>query len=263
MNIRHYYHLWAAGAWREPAREHFTTLASSQFAGHVTVSLVGPRPDRAAARRKIRALYPVDDWLEHDTGFEDATLRALRQWVHASHGEHAILYAHTKGAYHPSKQNTAFRLGVTREVVAGWRACVGKLEDHDTAGCYWLTPDRNIVPGRWGGGQVESSLYPGNYWWARASYLRKLPALGTLTEETRFDAEAWIGLAQPRAFDLHPGWPGFRDMRVRMLQDLSGPRPDGRYWPPAGGEFEVAEEEGRWLTRATFAHRPLAERVTS
>jgi hypothetical protein len=37
-------------------------------------------------------------------------------------------------------------------------------------------------------------------------------------------------------------------VRVIMKQDISGPRGDGRAWPPAGVEFEVDEAEARLLT---------------
>lgn len=47
--------------------------------------------------------------------------------------------------------------------------------------------------------------------------------------------------------------------RVQMVQEMSGTRPDGRAWPPAGVEFEVDDEEARFLTRtADGSSTPLA-----
>ena len=33
-------------------------------------------------------------------------------------------------------------------------------------------------------------------------------------------------------------------MRIRMVQERTGPRHDGRAWPPVGGEIDVADDEG-------------------
>jgi hypothetical protein len=47
--------------------------------------------------------------------------------------------------------------------------------------------------------------------------------------------------------------------RVRMMQDISGSRGDGRAWPPRGVEFEVDEAEARMLTHvADGSDSPLA-----
>ncbi len=33
-------------------------------------------------------------------------------------------------------------------------------------------------------------------------------------------------------------------MKIRMVQDRTGPRHDGQAWPPRGGEIDVSDEEG-------------------
>jgi hypothetical protein len=46
---------------------------------------------------------------------------------------------------------------------------------------------------------------------------------------------------------------------VKMVQQMSGQRGDGREWPPAGVDFEVDAEEARFLTRtADGSSTPLA-----
>lgn len=36
-------------------------------------------------------------------------------------------------------------------------------------------------------------------------------------------------------------------MRIRMVTDRTGPRWDGRDWPPRGGEIDVDDDEGAAL----------------
>jgi hypothetical protein len=207
MEMRHFYHIYAGGAWSEPVREHADALGEAGFPGAVTVGLVGPPEDRVRARemtslRLAEAGVRVPDvWLEADAGYEQLTLSAVRDFAVANPG-YVILYAHTKGARDNSEWNACWRRSMTRRVVGGWRLCAGLLADgHDTVGCHWLTPERDNDPPDY---PVTTPMYGGNFWWATASYLAKLPAPGT---ESRFSAEEWVGLGGPRAYDLLPGWP--------------------------------------------------------
>lgn len=203
--IRHFYHVWAAGAWAEPAVQHAEALLESGFRGHITVGLVGSRLDRAIARERIGSLLAelpnsTLDWAEADQGYEQVTLALLRSWVHAARGDQAVLYAHTKGAHNQSEMNAEWRRSMTRHVVGDWRTCVSLLRDYDTIGCHWLTP--SLYPH-----VVGTPYYGGNFWWARASYLRRLPPL---EQQDRHAAEGWIGLGDPYAYDLFPGWPSMQ-----------------------------------------------------
>lgn len=207
MKLRHFYHVYADGAWVRPAREHIEALAAARFSGQITIGLVGSAAVRARARSRLAVLFaglrrsPVD-WVERDTGFEQVTLAALRAWVHDAREDAAVLYAHTKGAHDVTEWNATWRRSMTRRVVGNWRRCVRLLgEGHDTVGCHWLTPERHHEPPVY---VVPSPFYGGNFWWATTSYLRRLPPV---PQSRRHDAEKWIGLAQPRAYDLLPGWP--------------------------------------------------------
>jgi hypothetical protein len=195
--VRHFYHLYAGGAWAQPAIEHAAALAG--FDGHITMSLVGPAGDRHSARVRLAPLLPIAvDWIEVDGGSEQATLRAIADWARTA-GDSVVLYAHTKGSHRQSIMQSAWRRSMTHSLLGQWRNCVELLKEYDTVGCHWLTPadssDRF--------GDVRTPYYAGNFWWATASYLRRLPPLGP----ERSDAEGWIGLGSPRAYDLLPGWP--------------------------------------------------------
>ena len=206
--IRHFYHVYAAGAWEGPVAEHAAALAQAGFGHPVTIGLIGPAPARHQARDKITALFAEnglpapDSWAGAERGWEQATLALIREYARERPDSEAICYAHTKGAWNDSRLNPYWRRSMTRHVIGGWRHCLDLLAGgYDTAGCHWLTPERHHHPPYF---IVRSPFYGGNFWWASAAYLRQLPPPGT---SSRFEAEGWIGLGSPKAADLLPGWP--------------------------------------------------------
>jgi hypothetical protein len=49
-------------------------------------------------------------------------------------------------------------------------------------------------------------------------------------------------------------------VKIRMLEERTGPRHDGRMWPPLGGEIDVDDEEGAAVCAAGWAQPVAAER---
>lgn len=47
-------------------------------------------------------------------------------------------------------------------------------------------------------------------------------------------------------------------IEVRMVQQVSGTRGDGRPWPPVGGTITVSDAEARDLLRSNLGSTPLA-----
>jgi hypothetical protein len=211
VKIRAFYHCYAAGGWADAVSEHAAALGRAGWDSPVTVGLVGPAEDRFRARERITERFwewylpPPDTWLEFDSGFEQVTLTVLRDYAIGCASEEAICYAHTKGAYSYELITEKWRRSMTRHCVSGWRSCVKLLEDGwDTAGCHWLTPEKHHDPPRY---PVTTPMYGGNFWWARSGYLRRLPPPGT---DHRHQAEEWVGLGNPEAYDLLPGWPSVK-----------------------------------------------------
>lgn len=205
--IRHFYHVYASGAWSTPVREHAEALGKSGFEGETVVGLVGYPEDRERAKNHIVMRFgsngvPIPEvWVEADEGFEQLTLSKLHCDIHNIPGNFPVLYAHTKGAHDDSEWNAIWRRSMTRHVVSNWRACAALLHDYDTVGCHWLTPEEHHNPPDY---PVTVPMYGGNYWWARTQYLRELPPP---ENEYRHQAEEWVGQNKPKAFDLLPGWP--------------------------------------------------------
>jgi len=195
--IRHYYHVYADGQWSEPVDEHLAALGSITEPMTVTVGVVGSEENRTDAIRHIfTRCARIDRFVEADTGWEQVTLQRLREDLATGHND-PVVYAHTKGASDWSEINVVWRRSMTRHVVGRWRECLDHLRHVDAVGCHWLTPEQWPT-------LVTTPFFGGNFWWARASYLRTLPQLQL---NDRWDAEAWIGLGDPTTFDLLPGWP--------------------------------------------------------
>jgi hypothetical protein len=196
LPIRHYYHVYAAGTWQQPVAEHLATLAGATLNAETVIGLVGPEDQRQEARQLISRRLKPARWVEADNGWEQTTLAQIHADVHHVPDEFAVLYAHTKGAHDNTQLNAAWRRSMTARLVGEWEGCVELLAGgHDTVGCHWVSAGDGV------------SFYGGNFWWATASYLRRLPPPDT---ENRWRAETWVSSASgPKAFDLLPGWPRY------------------------------------------------------
>jgi hypothetical protein len=198
LPVWHFYHLHAGGAWLPAVREHVAATQSAGLPGPMLTGLAGPPQRRGEVARFLDEHLGAGAWepvAQADEGFEQVTLTVLREWVHAHAGEAAVLYAHTKGASSTSANQDTWRASMTRHAVTGWRGCVALLGTYDAVGCHWTLPGHYCD---------TAPCFAGNFWWARASYLRTLPEVGMAD---RGDAERWLGLGSPRVFDLFPGWP--------------------------------------------------------
>jgi hypothetical protein len=188
------------GDWTEPVLEHVEALHAAGYTSPVYLGLVGREMWRHAARG---AFDPLDAHIAVQTGvgFEQVTLAKVREYAQEHDG--AVLYAHTKGAQDVTAFRAAWRRSMTRLVVSDWRANLAHLEHFDAVGCHWLTAEQfsSWAPQEFPDG---TPFFGGNFWIARCDYLRTLPEPST---RSRFDAERWIGLGDPKVLDLAPGWP--------------------------------------------------------
>lgn len=146
---------------------------------------------------------------------ENRTLLALEQHV-KQNPDDLILYFHSKGATKTARQDSEhagqWRDCMMRNLVMNWQRCVADLKHFESVGCHWLTKQ---------GSDKSQSLWGGNFWWARASFLQTLPPLCDRTRiiisgldalESRYEAEVWIGNGKrlPTVRDYHPVNPAFR-----------------------------------------------------
>jgi hypothetical protein len=213
VDVAHFYHLYAAGRWREPVTEHLAALSRVGFDNPLYAGLVGSRAQRAVARDALaQAGRSVVIVAEADDGWEQVTLCLAHRWARENDG--AVLYAHTKGAYSPGAFQDAWRRSMTSALLSDLEGNLKLLEaGYEAIGSHWLTPEefppeRRHTDGRW----TTTPYFGGNFWLATAAFLRTLPEPAL---ESRHDAEVWLGRGsrRPRVHDLVPGWPLERTFR--------------------------------------------------
>lgn len=144
---------------------------------------------------------------------ECRTIRMIEEWL-PGHEDFLVFYFHTKCATHSAssprfKLDTAWRDCMTRYLILRWPVCTGDLESgYQAVGCHWMEPPQTPMGQR---------IFAGNFFWARASYLRTLPSIlardrirtsGLDSPESRYEAEVWIGngKTRPRIKDYHGPW---------------------------------------------------------
>jgi hypothetical protein len=185
--VFHWYHVYAAGNWRQPVEEHCRALTQYGLFDELDglfVGYVGTDEQIAAAHA---ALTPFGRWHEcarAEQGWEQVTLDAMYDFV--QHHDGLVSYAHTKGASRNEGVDLQWRRGMTYHNFVTWQRPVAALEAGKTiVGCNWICGGPSSVPGYGTGG-----MFGGNFWWTRAEHLRRNVPPG---HESRFAAEHWLG----------------------------------------------------------------------
>lgn len=229
-NLAVFYHCRLGGGTPPIKEEHAIGIMQSQMealersglldkAKHVVVGSNGDITNFVAASSMAPKQACV---INHGTQArsELPTLHLIREWIE-DHQDWYVLYHHTKGAGHWNHGpffGHQWRKCMERCVVWGWRACVEDLDSgYDVVGAHWISRDKY-------GARMGPTMTPyfgGNFWWAKASFLLRLPDIpsnaGPATlghDDDRFIAEKWIGMGpRPKVMDYAPHWPNPRDCR--------------------------------------------------
>lgn len=199
MRLGHYYHVYADGRWHTPVAQHVEALRTSGLLDELEffrIGIVGSDTNR----REVKETLPFAEVVaEAEDGWEQHTLNELYDWALTVPVPHSVLYAHTKGAWSGGELAYLWRVSMTHDTVDNWREVVALLATHDAVGPFWMDSDRHE--------HLEHKFFfGGNFWWANTHYLRKLPPLRW---EHRFQAEGWVGLAEPNVANLRQGPPLF------------------------------------------------------
>ena len=143
-----------------------------------------------------------DKWDTIQTGlpahaFEFPTLQLLHSDAFSMTDDTPILYVHVKGAsaidMRGRRHKGEWRRYMLHWVVEQWRECVDSLATSELVGTNWY-------PSPW----MPWNHFGGNFWWARADYIRSLVVpMATLPwnyrRSPRYIAEMWIGSGKPRS----------------------------------------------------------------
>lgn len=209
----HFYHLWVGDRhhgsnWMLPAKEHFAKLAEHRFDGQVMVVLVGGMSERAQAFREVKNWCPEAQLLgSADEGYEQVTIEKMHEFAKLADPAHPILYMHAKGSFNDNPYNRSWMRAADDMLLENWKqySSLLSMRVYDMIGMHWLTPQkfpRQISEGK--------PMLAGNFYWATAGYLARLPPVTGTPERPpvdRYAAEAWHGQGSPNVLDLRPGWP--------------------------------------------------------
>lgn len=142
---------------------------------------------------------------------ENLTILEIEKFLKEVEGEFNVLYFHSKGATRPSgeEQSRRWRNCMMRNLITNWRTCVSDLDSgFEAVGCHWMQPPAT---------PEGQAIFAGNFWWAKASYLRTLPSImerarikesGIEALESRYESEVWLcnGPRLPIIKNYHHGW---------------------------------------------------------
>lgn len=181
-------------------------ISSGLFAelSRLTVLLSGdqfylPRTeDLALIATKLRLLLP-DEWGE---GLETRSLRCLHAACEDQDEDMLVVYLHTKGATNYTEISRAWLTYMLDFNIQNWINAIHRLHhgNHDIYGASWCYADFGFDPKC---SHLAGQLYghfQGNFWWAKANYIRTLPK--PLDGDCRYDAEIWVGLNHPKVFNV-------------------------------------------------------------
>jgi hypothetical protein len=199
-----FYHIAAMGNWQTVVEEHFDILRAAELQS-VRVSYVGC-PDgidivrQTAEEAGVQIAVMRNDPLL--TAYETPAMRMIQDWAIGAPETGSILYFHTKGVSAPNDQDKRkWRKLMNHEVLMNWQQLVPKLQSFDVIGVNW----RNCQP---------VAHFSGNFWWARADWVRSLAPFDAYYENPLYPAgwdsgrrlgcEFWISSAPrtPRVLSL-------------------------------------------------------------
>ena len=215
-----FYHIWSPAQtqlWQFIVDEQLKRLYRHGIHVHADMycAISGPLAERIADYVRLYDWIHILEVSPDDQEYEGLTLKKLYEHVLTEKEKQAVMYFHTKGISHMSGHSSLCKVpGINNDrmfksvnswrhqmewgVIDQWREALEKLNDHHVAGVnYCINPWPHMS---------------GNFWWARADYVRTLahPTLGHYQQDPgdfgvieRMKYEKWIGTGQPRCFSFH------------------------------------------------------------
>lgn len=168
MKVLAYYHIFCLNHWREIITGHCRVLSEAGFTHPINVSFIG-NEDCWQEALEIAQAFGIQFVLrarsENPRDFEAPAMRLIEADCAALGNEHAsVMYFHTKAATKPGVQNDFYWRGVmTHFCIREWKARVAALAEFEVSCPFW-----------WDDGHTNVAHSQGTFWWARASWIRKL-----------------------------------------------------------------------------------------
>jgi hypothetical protein len=136
--------------------------------------------------------------------YEATTMQHIQESCHSTDETYYVLVMTCKGISHGEGGHQNWRKYMQHYCVEKWKECVEKLEEgYDTVGAAYLP-------------EPPYAFYPGTFWWANSSYIRKCRRLLSPPQNNylpqfegqphhRYDLECWIGSGNPKWYEMNPG----------------------------------------------------------
>lgn len=199
-NVAVFYHVGQLGNWQHVYQEQIHHLVRTGLYATASVIHLGVNGDE-----ELPFLLPkIQVNRNPDKILEAHTLESL--WLHCHNNpDDRVLYIHTKGV---SRNHDRFlkystytwRTYLEHFNIHCWRHNLHLLREYECVGTEWR--DQAIFGPTYK--PVPMLFYDGNFWWARADYIRRLSLAflyGDTCENPRMNSEFWIGTGTPRHFN--------------------------------------------------------------
>ncbi len=232
-----FYHVAAIGHWREIVSEQLALFARHQFTGKIHVGFIGPKYEDGFIRR-IADVCGINVEVEHFgtdlAEYEFPTLAWMHSKAHST-SDRPMLYIHSKGCSKPYWVWTMWRWIMNAHCISNWKENIGKLKTH------------NCVGFSWHGSGFPVAYFPGNFWWARSSFVKQLTAVRQYVEEF----SDCIAKKNPNGFTKRHAAECWINSRKNANPFIWGPEQsrlwDERWWTEKGQEIynRIAYETGR------------------
>jgi predicted O-methyltransferase YrrM len=196
-DVRGFVHVCCCGAYREVTWEIIHALLESGLYDRsvsIELGVLGEVADQRAVEeliepfKRFQIAYRSRDVTEYEFPTLDMLQRACETWPGA------VYYLHTKGVSHSPHYQYAryWRRLMLDEVVGNHERCLAELATADAVGTNW-----------------RQNHYSGNFWWARASHVRRLPGIVALRRvprritadpiwNERLQCEFWLAMCRGR-----------------------------------------------------------------
>jgi hypothetical protein len=203
MDLHHFFHCYADGAWEIPVHEHIGALRFGGLYDQLASFQIGfvGSDDNIERVCDALAVYGVNytPVASVTQGFEQETLDKLYDFSQDHDG--AVLYTHTKGSSRVESIDNPWRQSMEQLCVVDWRVAVAALEcdGKSIVGCHWIKGDPDIerLAEAWRNRELNppgldgvGGMFGGNFWWTRLELVRQNCRPG---RESRFAAEHWLG----------------------------------------------------------------------
>jgi len=193
-----FYHIAGILRWKSIVLEHLELLDTSELYDQATkifFCFIGGEKDFEFLKIMVAPYEKivVTHLSKNVTEYEFPTLMFVQNYVQNHNDD--VLYFHVKGTSY-NKENKYYKATnnwrhyMNFYLLKNWRYSVVNLEKYDVVGT-----------SVWRDKQGVFRFFCGNYWWAKASYLRTTRKIQSFDWNNRWDAEWWLASGKnPKTF---------------------------------------------------------------